>query len=163
MVRRPPRSTRTDTLFPYTTLFRSTYPGATSDVSAQTVAAPLEQQVNGAEGMIYLRSTTAPNGNVQLVASFAIGFDPDKAVIDVQNRVQAALPLLPEEVRRQGLTVRKLNATAVSYVTIHSPDERYASGFIPNYALVHILDYQCRNPGVGSVDSFGMKEYAIRI
>src|SRR3546814_6557071 len=64
--------------------------------------------------MIYLRSTTAPNGNVQLVASFAIGFDPDKAVIDVQNRVQAALPLLPEEVRRQGLTVRQLNATARS-------------------------------------------------
>src|SRR3546814_10539499 len=80
--------------------------------------------------MIYLRSTTAPNGNVQLVASFAIGFDPDKAVIDVQNRVQAALPLLPEEVRRQGLTVRKLNATAVSYVTIDSPDGRYDSGFI---------------------------------
>src|SRR3546814_19540925 len=101
--------------------------------------------------------------NVQLVASFAIGFDPDKAVIDVQNRVQAALPLLPEEVRRQGLTVRKLNATAVSYVTIDSPDGRYDSGFISNYALVNIVDELRRIPGVGSVDSFGMKEYAIRI
>src|SRR3546814_5525408 len=118
----------------------TTYPGAKSDVSAQTVAAPLEQQVNGAEGMIYLRSTTAPNGNVQLVESFAIGFDPDKAVIDVQNRVQAALPLLPEAVRRQGLTVRKLNATAVAYVTIDSPDGRYDSGVISYYVLVNIVD-----------------------
>src|SRR3546814_913821 len=77
--------------------------------------------------------------------------------------LQAALPLLPEEVRRQGLTVRKLNATAVSYVTIDSPDGRYDSGFISNYALVNIVDELRRIPGVGSVDSFGMKEYAIRI
>src|SRR3546814_11367414 len=95
----------------------TTYPGATSDVSAQTVAAPLEQQVNGAEGMIYLRSTPAPNGNVQLVASFAIGFDPYKAVIHVHNRVQAALPPLPDEVRRPGLPVPQPPPTALSYVT----------------------------------------------
>src|SRR3546814_1646310 len=92
-----------------------------------------------------------------------MGVEPDKAVTDVQNRVQAALPLLPEEVRRQGLTVHKLNATAVSYVTIDSPDGRYDSGFISNSALVNIVDELRRIPGVGSVDSFGLKEYAIRI
>ena len=95
----------------------TSYPGATPQTSAETVAAPLEQQINGTEGMIYMRSGTAPNGTVQVVATCAVGSDPDQAVINVQNRVQTALPLLPEEVRRQGVVVRKLNWTAVSYVT----------------------------------------------
>ncbi|MGE4431537.1 MAG: efflux RND transporter permease subunit [Sphingobium sp.] len=139
------------------------YQGATPEASAQTVAAPLEQQVNGAEGMIYLRSVAAPSGQVQVVASFAVGSDPDKAVIDVQNRVQAALPMLPEEVRRQGLVVRKLNWTAVAYATIDAPDGRYDDKFISNYALVNVVDELRRIPGVSSVDAFGAKEHSIRI
>ena len=139
------------------------YPGATPEVSADTVAAPLEQQINGAEHMIYLRSVAAPNGTVQLVASFAVGSDPDQAVIDVQNRVQAALPLLPEEVRRQGVTVRKLNWTATAYISIDAPDGRYSDAFISNYALVNIVDELRRLPGVASVDAYGAKEHSIRI
>ncbi|SCW71876.1 multidrug efflux pump [Sphingobium faniae] len=139
------------------------YPGATPEVAAQTVAAPLEQQINGAEGMIYLRSVAAPSGQVQIVASFAVGSDPDKAVIDIQNRVQAALPTLPEEVRRQGLVVRKLNWTAVAYVTIDAPDGRFDDKFISNYALVNVVDELRRIPGVSPVDAFGAKEHSIRI
>src|SRR5690606_7623448 len=94
----------------------TSYPGASPEVVAETVSAPLEQQINGAEGMIYQRSAATPNGSAQTVVTFAVGSDADQAVINVQNRVQAALPLLPEEARRQGVTVRKLNWTAVSYI-----------------------------------------------
>jgi HAE1 family hydrophobic/amphiphilic exporter-1/multidrug efflux pump len=141
----------------------TSYPGASPEVSAETVAAPLEQQINGAEDMIYLRSAAAPNGQIQVVASFAVGSNPDKAVVDVQNRVQAALPLLPEEVRRQGLIVRKLNWTAVAYVTLDAPDGRYNESFITNYALINIIDELRRLPGVGSVSAFGGSEHSIRI
>ena len=127
---------------------QTTYPGATPEVSADTVAAPLEQQINGAEGMIYMRSTATPTGVVQIAVTFAVGFDPDKAVIDVQNRVQAALPLLPEDVRRQGLVVRKLNWTAVAYVSIDAPDGQYDESFISNYSMVNLIDELRRLPGV---------------
>ncbi|MFA5630501.1 MAG: multidrug efflux RND transporter permease subunit [Porticoccaceae bacterium] len=139
------------------------YPGATPQVSAETVAAPLEQQINGAEGMIYQRSAASANGDTQVVVTFAIGTDPDQAVINVQNRVQAALPLLPEEVRRQGVVVRKLNWTAVSYISIDAVDGRYDDTFISNYALINIADELRRVPGVAAIDPFGGKEYSIRI
>ncbi|MCK9506412.1 MAG: multidrug efflux RND transporter permease subunit [Porticoccaceae bacterium] len=141
----------------------TSYPGATPEVSAETVNAPLEQQINGAEGMIYQRSAAAADGTTQVVVTFAIGTDPDQAVINVQNRVQAALPLLPEEVRRQGVVVRKLNWTAVSYISIDAVDGRYDDTFISNYALVNIADELRRVPGVASIDAFGAKEHSIRI
>ncbi len=139
------------------------YPGATPEVSAESVAAPLEQQLNGAEHMIYLRSASAPNGGMQIVATFAVGTDVDQAVIDVQNRVQAALPLLPEEVRRQGIIVRKLSWTATTYITIDAPDGRYSDSFISNYALVNVIDELRRLPGIQSAEAFGAKEHSIRI
>ncbi|MFA5496315.1 MAG: efflux RND transporter permease subunit, partial [Porticoccaceae bacterium] len=139
------------------------YPGATPEVSADTVAAPLEQQINGAEGMVYQRSAASANGATQVVVTFAIGTDPDQAVINVQNRVQAALPLLPEEVRRQGVVVRKLNATAVSYISIDAVDGRYDDTFISNYAMVDIADELRRVPGVAAIDAYGGKEHSIRI
>ncbi len=139
------------------------YPGASAEVVAETVAAPLEQQINGAEGMIYQRSAATPAGLAQVVVSFAIGTDPDQAVINVQNRVQAALPLLPEEVRRQGVVVRKLNWTAVAYVGLESPDGRYDDSFISNYALINIVDELRRVPGIAAVDVYGAKEHSIRI
>ncbi len=141
----------------------TSYPGASPEVIADTVAAPLEQQVNGAGGMIYIRSAGSPNGTAQVVVTFAIGTDPDKAVVDVQNRVQAALPLLPEEVRRQGVMVRKLNMTAVSYLAIDAPDGRYDAAFVSNYSATHIVDELRRVPGVASVDAMGVKEHSIRI
>lgn len=141
----------------------TSYPGATPEVSAESVAAPLEQQLNGAEHMIYLRSASAPNGGMQIVATFAVGTDVDQAVIDVQNRVQAALPLLPEEVRRQGITVRKLSWTATTYITIDAPDGRYSDSFISNYALVNVVDELRRLPGIQSAEAFGAKEHSIRI
>ena len=141
----------------------TSYPGATPEVIADTVAAPLEQQINGASGMIYLQSATTPNGAAQVNVTFAIGTDPDEAVVDVQNRVQAALPLLPEEVRRQGLVVRKLNVTAVAYIAIDAPDGRYDDAFISNYVLTNVVDELRRIPGVASADAFGAKEHSIRI
>jgi multidrug efflux pump len=141
----------------------TSYPGATPEVIADTVAAPIEQQVNGASGMIYLRSAATPNGSVQVDVTFAIGTDPDEAVVDVQNRVQAALPLLPEEVRRQGVVVKKLNWTAVAYIAVDSPDGRYDDAFISNYVLSNVVDELRRIPGVAAADAYGAKEHAIRI
>jgi hydrophobe/amphiphile efflux-1 (HAE1) family protein len=141
----------------------TSYPGATPEVIADTVAAPLEQQINGASGMIYLRSAATPNGTVQVDVTFGIGTDPDEAVVDVQNRVQAALPLLPEEVRRQGVVVKKLNWTAVAYIAVDSPDGRYDDAFISNYVLTNVVDELRRIPGVASADAFGAKEHSIRI
>ncbi|MGE0385300.1 MAG: efflux RND transporter permease subunit [Gammaproteobacteria bacterium] len=141
----------------------TSYPGATPQIVADTVAAPLEQQINGAEGMLYLRSGSMANGTLQVVMTFAIGTDPDLALVSVQNRVQAALPLLPEEVRRQGVTVRKLNWTAVQYITIDAPDGRYDDRFIANYALVNVVDELRRLPGVASAEPYGTGEYSIRI
>jgi len=150
-------------ILPPTVEVATAYPGASADVVAETVAAPLEQQLNGTEDMLYLRSGSMPNGTLQAVLTFAIGTNPDLAVINTQNRVQAALPLLPEEVRRQGVVVRKLNWTAVQYITLDAPDGRYDDQFISNYALINIVDELRRIPGVASVDAYGAKEYSIRV
>lgn len=139
------------------------YPGASADVVAETVATPLEQQLNGTEDMLYLRSSSMPNGAMQAALTFAVGTNPDLAVINTQNRVQAVLSLLPEEVRRQGVAVRKLNVTAVQYITIDAPDGRYDDQFISNYALINVVDELRRISGVAAVDTYGAKEYSIRI
>ena len=139
------------------------YPGATPEVIAATVAAPLEQQINGTEGMMFLRSGSAANGACSIVATFTIGTDPDLAVINVQNRVQAALSQLPEAVRREGVTVRKMNWTAVQYITVDAPDGRYDASFISNYTAINIVDQLRRIPGIASADAYGLREYAMRV
>ncbi|MFA4915689.1 MAG: multidrug efflux RND transporter permease subunit [Syntrophales bacterium] len=139
------------------------YPGATPEVISETVAAPLEQQINGTEGMMFIRSGSSANGACSVVATFAVGTNPDLAVINVQNRVQAALPQLPEAVRRQGVVVRKMNWTAVQYITVDSPDGRYSPSFISNYTMINIAEQLRRLPGIASVDAFGAREYAMRI
>ena len=97
------------------------YPGASADVIAETVAAPLEQALNGVEDMLYMRSASSSSGALTITITFAVGTDPDIAVINVQNRVQSALPLLPEEVRRQGVTVAKSLPSFLQVVTLDSP------------------------------------------
>jgi HAE1 family hydrophobic/amphiphilic exporter-1/multidrug efflux pump len=141
----------------------TSYPGASADVVAETVAAPLEQAINGVENMLYVRSASSPAGTVTVSVTFAVGTDPDIAAINVQNRVQAAIPLLPEEVRRQGVTVRKTSTSFLLVVVMDSPDGRYDDLFVSNYALVNVLDELRRVPGVGAADAFGAREHAIRI
>ena len=148
---------------PPAVLVSTSYPGASADVIAETVAAPLEQALNGVEGMLYMRSANSSSGAMQLTITFAVGTDPDIAVINVQNRVQSALPLLPEEVRRQGVTVAKSLPSFLQVVTLDAPDGRYDSLFISNYAIVNVFDELRRIPGVGDLQVFGAREYSVRI
>ena len=139
------------------------YPGANAETVAETVAAPLDQAINGVEGMLYLRSASAGNGFLSTAVTFAIGTDADLAAINVQNRVQSALSSLPEEVRRQGVQVRKSQMSLLMIVALDSDDPRFDSVFISNYALLNVVDELRRVPGIGDVQIFGSKDYSIRV
>jgi multidrug efflux pump len=139
------------------------YPGATAETIAEAVAAPLEQQVNGVERMIYMRSTSTGSGTMRLTISFEIGTDPDQNAINVNNRVQRALPLLPAEVTRQGLVVQKRSSSILEILAMSAPDGRYDTIFISNYALVNVLDELRRLPGVGDASLFGASDYSMRV
>ncbi|RQW28043.1 multidrug efflux RND transporter permease subunit [Rhodobacteraceae bacterium CH30] len=142
---------------------QATYPGASAQVIADTVASPLEQSINGVENMIYLQSSSSSNGVLSLNVSFKIGTDPDQATIDVNNRVQSALTQLPQEVRRQGVTVTKQSTAMLQIISLVSPDKRYDTLFISNYATLNIVDELKRIPGVGSVVNFASQDYAMRV
>lgn len=148
---------------PPTVAVSTVYPGASADVIADTVAAPLEQALNGVTGMLYMRSASSSSGAVTISLTFAVGTDPDIAVVNVQNLVQSALQLLPEEVRRQGVTVQKALPTILEVVTLDSPDGRYDALFVSNYATTNVVDELRRIPGVGSMQVFGARDYSIRI
>lgn len=139
------------------------YPGASAEVIASTVAAPLEQQINGVKNMLYMRSSSANSGQLNLFITFEIGTDPDQAAIDVNNRVQAAAARLPAEVRAQGVTVNKRSSSILQVVTMSSPDGTHDPVFISNYALLYVIDELKRVPGVGEVSLFGAKDYSMRI
>jgi multidrug efflux pump len=139
------------------------YPGASADVIAETVAAPLEQALNGVENMLYLRSASSASGSLEIAITFGVGTDADISVINVQNRVQSALQLLPEEVRRQGVTVAKTLPSFLQILTLDSPDGRYDDLFVSNYATVNVLDEIRRIPGVGNVQVFGARDFSIRV
>lgn len=139
------------------------YPGASAEVLADTVAAPLEQQINGVPNMLYMRSTSSNSGTMSLTVTFEIGTDPDQATIDVNNRVQAATARLPEEVRRQGIVVSKRSSTILQVVTMYSPDGRYDPIYVSNYALLNVIDELKRTEGVGDATLFGAKDYSMRV
>lgn len=141
----------------------ASYPGANSQVVADTVAAPLEQKINGVEDMIYMNSTSDNNGSLQLYVTFNIGTNPDLASINVNNRVQAALAQLPAEVRRNGVTVQKSSNVLLEVVSLYSPTAEYDTIFISNYALLNVVEQLKRVDGVGDASIFGAQDYSMRI
>jgi HAE1 family hydrophobic/amphiphilic exporter-1 len=148
---------------PPTVRVTAVYPGANAQVVANTVAAPIEQQVNGVEKMLYMSSTSSSDGSYSLTVTFEIGTDLDDAQILVQNRVSAAEPLLPEEVKRQGITVKKQSTNITLVISLTSPEEEFDSLFLSNYATLRLRDELSRVPGVGDVTVFGTGNYSMRI
>jgi multidrug efflux pump len=148
---------------PPTVVVRATYPGANPEVIAETVATPLEQQINGVEDMLYMSSQSTSDGQMQLTITFKLGTDLDKAQVLVQNRVAVAEPILPEEVRRGGVTTTKSSPDLLLVAHLLSPDERYDQAYISNYALLQVRDVLARIDGVGDVTIFGAREYSMRV
>lgn len=141
----------------------ATYPGASAEVLEQTVAAPLENAINGVEEMLYMSSTSASNGVVQIQVTFDIGADIDKAAQNVNNRVKQAEAKLPEEVRRQGVTAEKGSSSFLQVIAFTSPDGRFDDLYTSNYVTMNVLDRLKRVPGTTSVQIFGAKDYAMRV
>ena len=139
------------------------YPGASAEVLAKTVAAPLEQKINGVDDMIYMRSVSSGDGSLRITVTFAVGTDPDQNTINVNNRVQAATATLPAEVRAQGVTVSKRSSSMLQVLALESPGGRYDTTYISNYALVNVLDELKRLPGVGDAEIFGARDYSMRV
>ncbi|HEY3596019.1 MAG TPA: multidrug efflux RND transporter permease subunit [Paraburkholderia sp.] len=139
------------------------YPGASADVVANNVAAPIEQQVNGADNMIYMSSSSSSTGNLTVNAYFEIGTNPALAQVDVQNRVNLALPQLPQSVQTQGIQVQKKSSAFMMVIAIYSPTERYDATYIANYANIYVLDALKRVPGANQSSIFGTPDYAMRI
>jgi The (Largely Gram-negative Bacterial) Hydrophobe/Amphiphile Efflux-1 (HAE1) Family len=148
---------------PPTVVVKATYPGANPKTIAETVATPLEEQINGVEGMLYTSSQSTSDGAMTLTVTFALGTDLDNAQVQVQNRVAQAQPRLPEEVQRLGVTTTKSSPDLTMVVHLTSPDNRYDMLYLSNYARTHIKDQLARLDGVGDVQLFGAGEYSMRI
>lgn len=141
----------------------ASYPGANAETISKTVATQLEQQINGVDDMIYMTSTSSSSGMMSLNVFFEIGTDPDQATINVNNRVQAALSSLPQEVQTRGVTVRKSSSSILKIVSIYAEEEAYDKIFMANYALINIVDELKRVKGVGDASLFGVQDYSMRI
>lgn len=139
------------------------YPGATPEVIAQVVAAPLETQINGVDDMIYMNSVSNGQGNMTLTVTFELGTDSDQATINVNNRVQMATPSIPAEVRQYGIIVQKSSPNILLIFSLFSPQGIYDTTYISNYALLNVVDGLKRIPGVSDVNIFTNQDYAMRI
>lgn len=148
---------------PPTVEVRASYPGASAATIADTVATPLEQEINGVENMLYMESQSTGDGTMTLTVTFELGTDIDQAQVLVQNRVAIAEPRLPEEVRRLGVTTRKNSPDLMLVVNLFSPDGTYDQLYIANYAVLQIRDVLSRIEGVGQINLFGASEYAMRV
>ena len=148
---------------PPSVVVRAQYPGANPKVIAETVAMPLEESINGVEGMLYMSSQATTDGLMTLTVTFKLGTDPDKAQQLVQNRVAQAEPRLPEEVRRLGVTTVKSAVDLTMVVHLVSPNERYDMTYLRNYALLNVKDRLARIEGVGQVLLFGSGDYSMRV
>ena len=148
---------------PPTVQVTTRYPGASARTVIDAVALPIEQQVNGVEGMIYMQSYSGADGSYSLTVTFRIGTELNQAQVLVQNRVSSALPLLPQAVQAQGVIVQKNSTAILQIVTLTSPDSRYDSLYLANYATIKLKDEIARLPGVGNVVVFGAGQYSMRI
>src|SRR5262245_596206 len=150
-------------IVPPTVQVRTSYPGASADTVARTVATPLEQQINGVENMLYMSSQSTGDGNLAITVTFRIGTDLNVAQMLTQNRVQDALPRLPQDVQRLGVQVRKATPSILLAVHLYSPDGSRDTLYLSNYATLHVRDALARLQGVGDVQNRGAREYAMRI
>ena len=140
---------------PPTVQVQTRYPGASARTIIDTVALPIEQQVNGVENMIYMQSMSTSDGTYTLIVTFKIGTDLNFAQVLVQNRVSAALSSLPDPVQKQGVNVQKQSTAILSFVTLISPEKKFDSLYMANYATIRLKDELARLPGVGNVQIFG--------
>jgi HAE1 family hydrophobic/amphiphilic exporter-1 len=148
---------------PPTVQVTTRYPGASARVVIDTVALPIEQQVNGVEDMLYMQSYSGADGSYTLTVTFKVGTDLNFAQVLVQNRVSSALPALPQAVQNQGVVVQKRSTSILMFVTLSSPDARYDSLYMSNYATINLKDEIARLPGVGNVTVFGAGQYSMRL
>ncbi|WP_375170640.1 efflux RND transporter permease subunit [Marinobacter sp.] len=148
---------------PPTVVVTANYPGANPKVIAETVASPIEDEINGVENMLYMSSQATADGRMTLTVTFALGTDLDKAQVQVQNRVDIALPRLPEEVQRLGVVTEKSSPNLTMVVHLHSPDESRDITYLANYAELNVKDQISRLGGVGDVQLFGGGEFAVRL
>ena len=148
---------------PPTVLVTALYPGANALTVQDTVAAPIEEQVSGVEGMAYMSSRSTNDGAYNLTVTFKLGTDSDMAQVLVQNRVALALPVIPALVQNEGINVKKMSPNTLMIVNLISPDDRYDELFLSNYATINIKDELGRLPGVAGITYLGQRDYSLRV
>lgn len=148
---------------PPTVVITATYPGASAETLAKTVAAPIEQQLSGIDGLLFFNSSAASNGTLTITVTFETGTNADQATINVNNRVQIAVPALPDDVKRTGVTVLKRSNDILVLASLRSPHRSHDTLFLSNYATINVLDDIKRVPGVGDAQIIGARDYSMRV